>query len=385
MNYLALKMLAGDRAKYVGIVMGLTFASLLITQQAGIYSGLMTRTYSQITDTSSADLWVTDPEVEFVEDMKRMLDRELYRVRGVEGVQWAVPGFKGYFNTRLPGGKIAVASVIGIDDVSLIGGPPEMVEGKLEDLRQRDAVIVDIAEASGKLARRPAQAGDAPAPLKVGDVLEINDRRAVVVGFCRVSPSFYWQPVIYTLHSRASTYVSSERRPLSYVLVKVKQGYDHADVCDRINRETGLLAQTSGQFSQSTLDYVNRSTGIAINFGMAIALGFVVGAAIAGQTFYNFTLDNLRYFAALKAMGASHGTMLRMILIQALAAGLLGYGLGVGAATIFGNLAGQQLAFRLSFPLLAGSGLAIVSICMVAAGFSMRKVLRLEPAMVFKS
>jgi len=384
MNFVALKMLAGDRAKYIGIVMGLTFASLLINQQAAIYSGLMTRTYSQIADTSSADIWVTDPEVEFVEDMKRMLDRELYRVRGVEGVQWAVPGFKGYFNTRLPGGKKVVASVIGIDDVSLIGGPPQMVEGKLEDLRQRDAVIVDIVEARGKLAKRSPTGDGEPQPLKVGDVLEINDRRAVVAGFCRISPSFYWQPVIFTLHSRAATYVSSERRPLSYVLVKVKEGYDPQDVCRRINRETGLMAQTSQQYSQSTLDYVNRSTGIAVNFGMAIALGFVVGAAIAGQTFYNFTLDNLRYFAALNAMGTSHATMLRMILIQALAAGLLGYGLGVGAAAIFGKLAGASLAFQMSYSLLAGSAVAIVLICMLAAALSMRKVLRLEPAIVFK-
>lgn len=385
MNLLALKMLAGDRAKYIGIVMGLTFASLLITQQAAIYSGLMTRTYAQITDTSIADIWVTDPEVEFVEDMKRMLDRELYRVREVQGVQWAVPGFKGYFNTRIPGGKIAVASVIGIDDVSLIGGPPQMVEGKLEDLRQRDAVIVDVAEASGKLAHRPTTSGAQPQPLKIGDVLEINDRRAVVVGFCKVSPSFYWQPIIYTLHSRASTYVSSERRPLSYVLVKVRDGANPAEVCQRINRETGLLAQTAEQFSQSTLDYVNRSTGIAVNFGMAIALGFVVGAAIAGQTFYNFTLDNLRYFAVLKAMGTSTATMLRMILLQALAVGLLGYGLGVGVAALFGNLLGTKLAFRMSFVLLSGSGVAIIAICMLAATLSLRKVLRLEPAMVFKS
>src|SRR5947207_10513194 len=108
MIFLALKMLVGDRAKYIGIIMGLTFASLLINQQAAIYSGLMTRTYSQIADTPSADIWVTDPEVEFIEDYKRMLDRELYRVRGVEGVRWAVPGCTGYFNTRIPGGKKVV-------------------------------------------------------------------------------------------------------------------------------------------------------------------------------------------------------------------------------------------------------------------------------------
>ena len=93
------------------------------------------------------------------------------------------------------------------------------------------------------------------------------------------------------------------------------------------------------------------NTGIPINFGIAVGLGFIVGTAIAGQTFYNFTLDNLRHFGALKAMGASNGTLLRMILLQALVVGSLGYGLGVGGAALFGSVLGStELAFKLPWP-----------------------------------
>src|SRR5690348_7712497 len=95
MNLIALKMLVGDRGKYLGIVMGLTFASLLITQQGAIFVGLMTRTFGAITDLSQPDVWVMDRKVQFIDDVKPMQDTELYRVRGVEGVAWAVPLYKG--------------------------------------------------------------------------------------------------------------------------------------------------------------------------------------------------------------------------------------------------------------------------------------------------
>src|SRR6185503_9808075 len=97
-----------------------------------------------------------------------------------------------------------------------------------------------------------------------------------------------------------------------------------------------------------TYMYFMKYTGIPINFGIAVALGFLVGTVIAGQTFYNFTLDNLKQFGALKAMGASNFTLLRMILVQALTAGSIGYGLGVGLASLFGRaVRGSELAFRM--------------------------------------
>jgi putative ABC transport system permease protein len=376
-------MLVGDRAKYLGIIMGLTFASLLITQQLGIFIGLMARTYGAVSDLALPDIWVMDPKVQFIDDIKPLQDTQLYRVRGVDGVEWAVPLYKGLIKARLDNGNFQTCNVLGLDDATLIGGPPTMIEGTLADLRRADSVIIDTIGAHDKLAR--TMPDGRKVPLKVGDTLELNDHRAVVVGLCRNQRTFQSQPVVYTTYSRATTFAPRERKLLSFVLVKAKRGSDMTALCGRIQKTTGLLALTRDQFEQKTVAYFMKYTGIPINFGIAVALGFLVGTAIAGQTFYNFTLDNLRHFGALKAMGAGNGMLLRMILLQACITGLVGYGLGVGAAATFGYLLrDSELAFKLPWQLLVVTGVAVTLICMMASLFSMRKVMRLEPAIVFK-
>ncbi len=173
MNFVALKMLVGDRAKYLGIIMGLTFASLLITQQLAIFVGLMARTYGAVTDLQLPDVWVMDPKVQFIDDIKPLQDTQLYRVRGVDGVEWAVPLYKGLIKARLDNGNFQTCNVLGLDDASLIGGPPIMVEGTLADLRRADSVIVDEIGQHDKLARTTPDGKKIP--LKVGDTLELND------------------------------------------------------------------------------------------------------------------------------------------------------------------------------------------------------------------
>ena len=183
----ALKMLIGDRGKYLGIIMGLTFAYLLITQQSSIFTGLMTRTYGTITDLSLPEIWVMDPKVQFIDDVKPLQDTGLFRVRGVKGVKWAVPLYKGLLKARLDNGNFQICNVLGLDDATLIGGPPMMIEGSLSDLRRQDSIIVNDVGAATRLARPPREPGGRKIPLQVGDVLEINDKRAIVVGICRVS------------------------------------------------------------------------------------------------------------------------------------------------------------------------------------------------------
>ena len=392
MNRIAIKMLVGDVAKYFGILLGITFAALLITQQSSIFVGLMSRTCAFLDDTSLPDLWITDPEVKYIDELEPMQTTALDRVRGVPGVQWAVPMFKAVLRGRLDNGTFRSVIVIGIDDATLIGGPPRMVEGELADLRCADGVILDRVSAESRLARFSAyDAAGNPAPgatripMRVGDTLQINDRRAVVVGLCEVSRTFQSQPVIYTTYSRALGYAPPERRLLSFVLVKAKPGQDLDELTARITRVTGLAAYTREQFEQITVDYFMKYTGIPINFGIAVVLGFIVGTAIAGQTFYNFTLDNLRQFGALKAMGAQNGTLLKMILLQAVMVGLIGYGLGVGFASLIGYVSrGSELAFRMPWQLLAVSGTAVAIITTFTALLSIWKVMRLEPAIVFK-
>ncbi len=391
MNFVALRMLMGDRAKYIGIIVGIAFASLLITFQASIFVGLMTRTFGFVSDTAQPDVWVMDPKVQFIDDLKPMQDTMLYRVRGVEGVGWAVPLYKGLLRARLDNGNFQTCNVIGIDDATLMGGPPVMVEGKLEDLRRSDSVIVDEVGAKTRLAKQPpidpltGKPVGSPVPLKVGDYLELNDNRVVVAGICRVSRTFQSQPVVYTTYTRATKFAPSERRLMSFVMVKARPGTDPKALCAAITQATGLAAYTSAEFSWKTVVYFMKYTGIPINFGITIMLGFLVGVAIAGQTFYNFTLDNLKQFGALKAMGASNWRLLRMILLQALLVGIVGYGLGVGAGSAIAVVSkGSELAFRLIWQIPVITGVAVTLICTLAALLSIQKVIRLEPAVVFK-
>ncbi len=385
MNQIALKMLMGDRGKYLGIVMGLTFASLIMTQQPAIFLGLMTRTFSFISDVGLPDIWVMDPKVQFVDDIKPMQDTELYRVRGISGVEWAMPMYKGLLKARLANGTFQTCNVVGLDDATLIGGPPIMIEGKLEDLRRSDSVIVDINGATDKLGKPSPTPGGKPVPLKIGDNLELNDHRAIVVGLAKLTRTFQSQPVIYTTYSRAKSYAPRERKLLSFVLVKAKAGQDMAELTQRIRETTGLAAYTSDEFKTLTYNYFLKNTGIPINFGISVLLGFIVGAAIAGQTFYNFTLDNLRQFGVLKAMGTSNWVLLRMILLQAVLVGSIGYGMGVGLTALFGYaMRNTILAFRFPWQLLIFSGVGVSLICMFAAIISILKVIRLEPAIVFK-
>ena len=386
MNYIAIKMLMGDTGKYIGIVMGLTFASLIMTQQPAIFTGFIARSYSFITDLGLPDIWVMDTKVQFIDDVKPLQDTELYRVRGISGIEWAMPLYKGMLKARMTDGTFQTCNVIGLDDTTLIGAPPIMLEGKVADLRRSDSVIVDFDGANEKLAKPPLIAGGKKIPLKVGDNLELNDRRAIVVGIAKVTRTFQSQPVVYTTYSRAISFAPRERKLLSFVLVKAKKGQDLHELTQKIRANTGLAAYTRQEFMDLTFWYLMKNTGIPINFGVSVLLGFLVGAAIAGQTFYNFTLDNIRQFGVLKAMGASNGVLLRMISLQALVAGSIGYGMGVGLTALFGYAMRHSiLAFKFPWQLLVFSGTGVSVICMFAALISIIKVMRLEPAIVFKS
>ena len=320
MGWIALKMLVGDRAKFLGIVLGLTFSALLITQQGSIFCGLMLRTCGQITDITGADLWVMDPTVRYIDDVKPMLENSLYRVRGVEGVLWAVPLYKGTARVKINpdvarGNRATVieqAILLGLDDATLVGAPPpsKMLAGNLRDLRLPDAIIVDGDRLQKLYPDEPwadlPRLGKAFYGRFLRRQLEMNDHRAVIVGVCEATKTFQTNPVVYTLYTRAKNFAPQERKALSYILAKTEPGISPEVVAGRIAEMTGLGARTSSQFTWMTIDYYLRYTGIPFNFGITALLGFLVGTAIAGQTFYNFTIENIKQFGALKAMGTTN-------------------------------------------------------------------------------
>lgn len=379
-------MLTGNRGKFFAMIFGVALTSLIITQQSSIFVGLMSRTVGFIYDTPLPDLWVMDPKVQFVDDIKPMQDTKILKVRGVPGVEWAVPLYKGNLRARLQNGTFQTCNVIGLDDATLVGGPPTMLEGRVADLRLADSVIVDEAGAKGKLAK-PGLTPESPKiPLKIGDILELNDNRAVVVGIARATRTFQSQPVIYTTYSRAMRFAPRERRLLSFILAKVRDGESIAEVSSRINQQAGLAAYTAPQFKSLTIRYFMRSTGIPINFGMAVGLGFLVGVAIVGQTFYSFITDNMRYLGILKAMGASNATLFIMIILQVLLVGALGSGIGMGIASLTSIISkNSELAFYMPWQIPVVTILATTLITVLTTIFSLRKVLRLEPGIVFRS
>jgi len=486
MYWIAVKMLIGDRAKFLGIVVGLTFAAALITQQGSIFCGLMLRTCAQITDITGADLWVMDPSVRFVDDIKPMLESNLQRVRGVKGVKWAVPLYKGNARAKLTFSPVELKEktyperelerdrrsvpqppsnpftlvldrlrpdmkdvrpqparwyderivnvieqviLLGVDDTSMVGAPPRepmvgppppgkqngrMLVGDIADLRRPDSIIVDRVGLRklfpGCHLDEPFEKGETDDEyigrlrkfVAAAPELEMNDHRAIIVGICEATRTFQSNPVAYTLYSRAKSYVPNERKVLSFILVQLHGERDEdgnlidKDAASRnarvIEDQTGLGARTSESFFYRTIRYYLIYTGIPINFGITVFLGFLVGTAIAGQTFYNFTIENLKQFGALKAMGASNLRIVTMILLQAAIVGFLGYGIGVGLSTLFGYKAatgwqGQptELAYFMPWQLLPVTAVAIVLICVLASLLSVQRVIRLEPAIVFRS
>jgi putative ABC transport system permease protein len=370
-------MLTGDRPKYFAIVFGIAFASLLIAQQCSIFCGVMRMTTGQIWDVEEAGIWVMSPHVRYVDDLRPLADNDLLRVRGVPGVDWAVPLHKGVSRAILDDGRYQQLFVIGVDDATLVGAPRQMLLGSPADLRQPDAVIVDEV---GYNLLWPDE------PYRVGRVLELNNHRAVVVGVCKVSLTFQTLPLLYTRYSQAAHYLGPEQRLMTVVLVQGRPEVPPAELCRRIGERTGLLALTREDFAWRTIDHYLKRTGILINFGTTVLLGFLVGASIAGQTFYTFTLENLRHFGTLKAMGANNRRIVWMILLQALVVGTLGYGLGVGAAALFGELTKghSKLVFFMPWQVLVGTGAAVVLVAMITSVLSIRRVLRQETAMVFR-
>lgn len=381
----ALKMLFGDTAKFYGILLGLSFATLLITQQAAIFVGLMSRTYAMVDEIPQADLWVVDPTLLYVDDAKPMQVTALQRVRSVAGVAWAAPLFKGLLVAKLPNGARQLCDVWGVDDASLIGVPATLLQGSLEDLRRPDAVLIETRGANKQLLQPDPAAGPGKKrPLGVGEEMELNEKRAVVVGVAQTKPSFQNLPTVITTYSRAIQFAPSNRRTLSIILVKAAAGQDVQQLKQRIQEETHLSAYTPSEFSWHTIDYWVKQTGIPINFGIAITLGFFVGVAISGQMFYNFTLDNLRYFGALKAMGARTRLLLLMVALQGLTAGAIGLGLGLGLTAFIGlSIPGEALAFKLTWHLPVIGAAAVLVIVTGASLLSMAKVIRLQPAEVF--
>ncbi len=379
MNFVALRMLTGDRAKYFGLVFAIAFCTFLLENQTSIFANIMKRTGNQILDVTDAEVWVMDPKTEYWEQTKALKDTDLSRVRGVAGVQWAVRLFKGNPVARTPEGKFAASFLIGLDDATLAGAPRKMLMGSWERLREPNSVVVDEA---GYVLLFPG------APLALGRTLEMNDHRVTIVGISNAAAPFASLPVMHARYSEAIDFLGRERTQLSFIIARPGPGVSPKELAARITNKTGLRARTTLEFMWDCIRYYLRNTGIPVNFGITIAVALVVGTVVAGQTFYLFTIENLKQFGALKAMGVTNGRLTGMILLQAFTAGSLGFALGTGMAATFFEITLRKLPTRgivLMWQCVALTAASILLVVIVASVLSIRRVLMLEPASVFRA
>ena len=379
MNWIALRMLTGDAVKYLGMVFGVAFSTLLISQQSSIFVGLVERASTTIYDVRDADLWVMDARIKSVDGSWPLPPTALYRVRGVSGVAWAAPYLKGSTTIVTGDGQLETAMLIGVDDASLAGLPVKVVEGSKTALRQPGAIVMD---------RAGYQFLFKGAPFEYGRTLELNDHRAVIVGLVEAGAQFTSQISIFTRYSTAQDFAPGGRNRLSFILAKAATGQAPEAVARRITEATGLKALSSRDFAKATSDFIIGNTGIPISFGTVVGLGIVVGIVVVALTFTLFIRDNLRQFGALKAIGVTNGRLILMVLLQGGLVGVTGYGIGLGlAALAIQGGAASTLALRgfyLPWQVAVLAAVVVATMIIIAGLIALRSVLTTDPATVFR-
>ena len=146
-----------------------------------------------------------------------------------------------------------------------------------------------------------------------------------------------------------------------------------------------MTAYDAPEFSARARRYWSERTGVGVGFFLTAMMGVIVGLVVVGQILYNGTLEHIREYGTMKAMGAENAAIVRVILYQALISAALGLILGgVMALLARTGLRAANLNVVLSPGLLLGTALLTAVMCSLAALLSILKVLRLDPADVFK-
>jgi len=370
---LARRNLFHDKVRLTVTLTGIVFAVVLIVVELGLFVGF-TVTTSGLVDHSGADLWITSKHVPYVELGVPFSERKLYQVRAISGVQEAEKLVVRWTQWKRPDGREESVQIVGFDPNSSLGSPWNLVAGTVEDLKRPDAVIVDEIYKQ-KLGVE-----------KLGELFEIRGHRARIVGFTHGIRSFTTSPYVFTTFKKAQDYSGIDANQTVFILVKTSPGYD----LNQVRRE--ILANvkdvevfTTAEFSRMTQVYWMFTTGAGVAVLLAAILGLVVGFVVVAQTIYATTVDHLKEFGTLKAMGAANGYIYKVIIEQAAISAVMGYALGmVVSAVVVGASQRGGAAIVVPWPMAIGMFFLTLTMCVGAAMLSINKVTHLDPAMVFK-
>lgn len=374
MTALAVKNLFHDKVRLTVTLTGIIFALVLIAVQFGLFLGFL-ETSANIVTLSGVDLWVTAPGLPHVNGGSAQPERRRYKILALPGVAKAEPYVLAFANWKLPSGAKESVQVVGYDLESGLGGPATLVAGSADALRGDDTVIVDQ-----HYRRKLGVTG-------LGQTGEINGVRARVEGYTQGMLSFTTAPYVFTSFKHAQKYMNMPRSQTIFIVVKLAAGADPQTVKRTIATELpDSQVFTNAEMAWKTQSYWVFSTGAGITTLMGAALGLLVGMVVVAQTIYAATVDHLREFGTLKAIGAANRYIYRVIVEQAVLSASMGYAVAIVAASVVVNASHGGDALIVLSPAVAAAlfGLAVL-MCVAASVISIRKATQIDPAMVFRA
>ena len=370
---LAQRNLFHDKVRLTVTLTGIVFSVVLIVVQLGLFIGFTTAT-SNLIDHSGADLWITSKNVPYVEQGVAFSERKLNQVRAVPGVADAQKMIAHWTQWKRHDGGEDSVQIVGINVDDPLERPWNLVEGRVEDLKSPDAVIMD------ELYKQKLGV------THVGEVFEIGGHRARVVGFTSGIRSFTTSPYVFTTFKNAQNYTNLREDQTYFILVRLAEGANLQQVRhELLSRVTDVEVFTTPQFSRMTTFYWMFTTGAGVAVLIAAALGLVVGFVVVAQTIYATTVDHIREYGTLKAMGAPNSYVYRVIMEQAGISAVIGYALGM-VVSMFVVHASQKGGAAILMPTWMAISMFFLTLlmCVGAALVSINKVTRIDPAMVFK-
>jgi putative ABC transport system permease protein len=372
---IAWKFIKFDKAKSIGVIVGILISTFLIGQQLGTFfflSGLMGALASDV----KADIWVVDSKTNDVNQLGMLDVRNLREVQGIKGVREAFPLIIIGASCNYKNGTSGGITLLGIDEnhINALLGKDKIVEGNVSSLQLDGAV-------SGELFEKKNLGGD----INIGTNFEINGKRAFfglqTKGFRGFGSSF-----CVTTIERARYFSNQSNSTISAVLVNVKSLKDINEVIADINNSiNGVRAWQSQKLATSSIKKVLSSSGIALSTGTLIIFALIAGFFIIGLTMYSSALDRLKDYGTLKAIGAGNKYISRLILTQSLLFSIVGYSIGVILLEGFRiGVAKSGLIFSFSPIVLLGMFLTIGLISLSGASFTLSRIRSVEPAAVFR-
>ena len=373
MPWLAWRNTIQDRSRLAATLTGIVFALVLVAIQLGLFLGF-TETTSNIIDHSGVSLWVCGRGVPYFDVGSSLPERRVYQILQVPGVLSAEKLIVRFSTWKRPDGGEETIEIVGFPTGETGGAPWDIVAGRIDDLRQDAAVMIDESY-------RTKLGVD-----QLGQTVEIHGRRARVTGFTHGIRSFTTAPFVFTSYRNALDFTGLAEDQTIYVLVRAQSGVDPAALRDRIRASVPSIdVFTTEEFSRKTRFYWMFTTGAGIALLIAAVMGFAVGTAVVAQTLYGATMDRLREYGALKAIGASNTYVCLLVAKQASIVAIAGYAVAFGVSALAIRVA-QNTGAPIVFPRQVAALLLAMAFVMSLGGsvFSIRRALSVDPSLVMK-